>query len=123
MICFFGECFFVVKILYFTSDTYVKIHQYFIDMFQFLSLLFYSFQLTFCCLDPDDYSEVPLLQYQQDSILREFNKTLLGFRQKCPSNGILPKRLSPIGESFSSTPEKESIKKTVSELSKIIVVK
>nr|XP_014283182.1 uncharacterized protein LOC106685156 isoform X3 [Halyomorpha halys] len=68
--------------------------------------------LTFCCLDPDDYSEVPLLQYQQDSILRELNKTLLGFRQKSPSNGILPKRLSPIGESFSSTPEKESLHKT-----------
>uniref|UniRef100_A0A023EX02 poly(ADP-ribose) glycohydrolase n=1 Tax=Triatoma infestans TaxID=30076 RepID=A0A023EX02_TRIIF len=71
--------------------------------------------LTVCCMDPEDYSEFPVLQYQQDCILRELNKALVGFRQKSNSNGILPRRLSPIGESFSSTPEKDtSIKKTES---------
>uniref|UniRef100_A0A146LEU2 poly(ADP-ribose) glycohydrolase n=1 Tax=Lygus hesperus TaxID=30085 RepID=A0A146LEU2_LYGHE len=67
--------------------------------------------LTICCMDPEDYSEIPLLQLQQDSILRELNKALLGFRQKPPPNGSLPRRLSPIGESFNSTPEKDTIVK------------
>lgn len=67
-------------------------------------------------MDPEDYAEVPLLQLQQDSVLRELNKALLGFRQKPPPSGLIPRRLSPIGESFSSTPEKDLVvaKKTVS---------
>ncbi|KAK9504588.1 hypothetical protein O3M35_010890 [Rhynocoris fuscipes] len=73
--------------------------------------------LTIICMDAEDYSELPVLQYQEDSILRELNKALLGFRQKSHSNGMLPRRLSPIGESFSSTPEKDnSLKKTISQL-------
>ncbi|BES95528.1 Poly (ADP-ribose) glycohydrolase (PARG) [Nesidiocoris tenuis] len=65
--------------------------------------------LTVCCMDPEDYAEVPLLQLQQDSVLRELNKALLGFRQKPPPSGLIPRRLSPIGESFSSTPEKDLV--------------
>ena len=51
---------------------------------------------------------MPILQYQQDSVLRELNKALLGFRQKTEQSTMLPRRLSPIGESFSSTPEKDN---------------
>lgn len=57
-------------------------------------------------------------QFEEDNILREMNKSLLGFRQRhIPSSPTDPvksesdiditvgsRRLSPIGESFSSTP-------------------
>ncbi|KYN32482.1 Poly(ADP-ribose) glycohydrolase [Trachymyrmex septentrionalis] len=74
--------------------------------------------VTVCCIDPEDYSRLPLTQYEEDNILREMNKSLLGFRQRhVPSSptdpikseleaeiGLGSRRLSPIGESFSSTP-------------------
>lgn len=75
-------------------------------------------QVTVCCIDPEDYSRLPLSQFEEDNILREMNKSLLGFRQRhIPSSPTDPvksesdidvtvasRRLSPIGESFSSTP-------------------
>ncbi|RLU21970.1 hypothetical protein DMN91_006349 [Ooceraea biroi] len=74
--------------------------------------------VTVCCIDPEDYSRLPLTQFEEDNILREMNKSLLGFRQRhVPSSptdpikadletetGLSSRRLSPIGESFSSTP-------------------
>lgn len=74
--------------------------------------------MTICCVDPEDYSQLPLTQFEEDNILREINKSLLGFRQRhVPSSptdpikadletetGLGSRRLSPIGESFSSTP-------------------
>ncbi|XP_032682704.1 uncharacterized protein LOC116849547 isoform X2 [Odontomachus brunneus] len=74
--------------------------------------------VTVCCIDPEDYSRLPLTQFEEDNILREMNKSLLGFRQRyVPSSptdpiktdseteiGLGSRRLSPIGESFSSTP-------------------
>ncbi|XP_043667791.1 uncharacterized protein LOC122628947 isoform X1 [Vespula pensylvanica] len=74
--------------------------------------------VTICCIDPEDYSRLPLTQFEEDNILREMNKSLLGFRQRhVPSSPTDPikteldadgslgaRRLSPIGESFSSTP-------------------
>ncbi|XP_024937385.1 uncharacterized protein LOC107264243 isoform X2 [Cephus cinctus] len=71
-----------------------------------------------CCIDPEDYSTLPLTQFEEDNILREMNKSLLGFRQRhvpsSPTDPVKPdldsetgpgaRRLSPIGESFSSTP-------------------
>ncbi|XP_012340620.1 uncharacterized protein LOC100869905 isoform X3 [Apis florea] len=73
--------------------------------------------VTVCCIDPEDYSQLPLSQFEEDNILREMNKSLLGFRQRhIPSSPTDPvksesdidvvgsRRLSPIGESFSSTP-------------------
>lgn len=84
-------------------------------------------QVTVCCIDPEDYSRLPLTQFEEDNILREMNKSLLGFRQRhMPSSptdpikmdhpdaevGLGSRRLSPIGESFSSTPpETESEEK------------
>ncbi|KAL6429299.1 hypothetical protein ACFW04_008186 [Cataglyphis niger] len=83
--------------------------------------------VTVCCIDPEDYSRLPLTQFEEDNILREMNKSLLGFRQRhVPSSptdpiktdhsdmevGLSSRRLSPIGESFSSTPpEMESAEK------------
>ncbi|XP_070150861.1 uncharacterized protein [Polyergus mexicanus] len=83
--------------------------------------------VTICCIDPEDYSRLPLTQFEEDNILREMNKSLLGFRQRhVPSSptdpiktdhpdaevGLGSRRLSPIGESFSSTPpETESEEK------------
>jgi len=75
-------------------------------------------QVTVCCIDPEDYSRLPLTQFEEDNILREMNKSLLGFRQRyvpgSPTDpiktdleteiGLGSRRLSPIGESFSSTP-------------------
>ncbi|XP_017765368.1 PREDICTED: uncharacterized protein LOC108554567 isoform X3 [Eufriesea mexicana] len=74
--------------------------------------------VTVCCIDPENYSRLPLSQFEEDNILREMNKSLLGFRQRhIPSSPTDPvkldsdidetvgsRRLSPIGESFSSTP-------------------
>ncbi|XP_012218074.1 uncharacterized protein [Linepithema humile] len=74
--------------------------------------------VTVCCIDPEDYSRLPLTQFEEDNILREMNKSLLGFRQRhvpgSPTDpiktdseteiGLGSRRLSPIGESFSSTP-------------------
>ncbi|XP_076547457.1 uncharacterized protein LOC117608472 isoform X2 [Osmia lignaria lignaria] len=74
--------------------------------------------VTVCCIDPEDYSRLPSSQFEEDNILREMNKSLLGFRQRhVPSSPTDPvkseldpdglvgsRRLSPIGESFSSTP-------------------
>lgn len=66
-------------------------------------------------------------QYEEDNVLRELNKSLLGFRQRRPvqsptadlsaatDDSSLPgaKRLSPIGESFSSpSPECEDRQKS-----------
>jgi poly(ADP-ribose) glycohydrolase len=84
-----------------------------------------------CCIDAEDYSRLPLAQYEEDNVLRELNKSLLGFRQRkslqipaeCSTAASLrqdgegdigpsTRRLSPIGESFSSTsPEIEDISK------------
>ena len=81
-------------------------------------------QITVCCIDAENYSALPLAQFEEDNILRELNKSFLGFRQRRPaaSPGDPPKfdlqdesetgpgmrRLSPIGESFSSaSPEFE----------------
>lgn len=78
-----------------------------------------------CCIDAEDYSGLPLAQYEEDNVLRELKKSLLGFRQRRPAQsptdactgrqdgelentGPGTRRLSPIGESFSSaSPEIE----------------
>ncbi|XP_076662626.1 uncharacterized protein LOC143365911 isoform X4 [Halictus rubicundus] len=75
--------------------------------------------VTVCCIDPEDYSTLPLAQFEEDNVLREMNKSLLGFRQRYvpssptdpigksemdPDGALSSRRLSPIGESFSSTP-------------------
>lgn len=84
----------------------------------YLNIIYISFKVTICCIDPEDYSRLPLTQFEEDNILREMNKSLLGFRQRhVPSSPTDPikteldaegslgaRRLSPIGESFSSTP-------------------
>lgn len=63
-------------------------------------------------MDPEDYKKLPISQYEEDNILRELNKLLLGFQQKQLRNNepidipraSTQRRLSPIGESVSSTP-------------------
>ncbi|CAB3359259.1 Hypothetical predicted protein [Cloeon dipterum] len=68
--------------------------------------------------DPEDFSDLPPRQYEEDNILRELNKLFLAFQpannkqipnshSKCPAGSLASihptcKRLSPIGESFSS---------------------
>lgn len=61
-------------------------------------------------MDADDYTKLPIGQYEEDNILRELNKCLLGFQQKqtkTNENPAVPtatynhrRRLSPIGESI-----------------------
>lgn len=71
-------------------------------------------------MDAEDYSKLPLGQFEEDNILRELNKCLLAFQQKqsrikelsmmninvnhkvSPTNHQRQRRLSPIGESLSS---------------------
>lgn len=80
--------------------------------------------VTICCMDAENYSNLPLRQFEEDNILREMNKSLLGFRQRhlpasptetvsldvaCADGCPVTRRLSPIGESFSSaSPEIET---------------
>lgn len=89
--------------------------------------------VTICCMDAENHSKLPLSQFEEDNVLREMNKSLLAFRQRhvpdsptetvrsdldtdgCPGT----RRLSPIGESFSSaSPEVETDerKKIISKL-------
>lgn len=61
--------------------------------------------MTVCCIDADNYTKLPIGQYEEDNILRELNKCLLGFQQKQlvkndKDNVFLRRRLSPIGESM-----------------------
>lgn len=68
--------------------------------------------MTVCCMDAEDYSKLPLSQFEEDNILRELNKCLLAFQQKhirteetqptVPTKIHRPRRLSPIGESMCS---------------------
>ncbi|XP_030751108.1 uncharacterized protein LOC115878685 [Sitophilus oryzae] len=77
-----------------------------------------SKQMQVCCMDAENYTKLPIGQYEEDNILRELNKSLLGFQQKQASlkdnqntsnaNSTTysqrHRRLSPIGESISSNP-------------------
>ncbi|XP_013166962.1 PREDICTED: uncharacterized protein LOC106117277 isoform X3 [Papilio xuthus] len=64
--------------------------------------------VTVCLMDAEDYSALPLGQWEEDNVLRELNKSLLAFQQapmkSRDSQQRQERRLSPIGESFSHTP-------------------
>lgn len=77
----------------------------------FFVINIFQFQITICCIDAEDYKKLPISQYEEDNILRELNKLILGFQQKQLRNEPIQikkppqhRRLSPIGESLSSTP-------------------
>ena len=57
-------------------------------------------------MDAENYLRLPVSQFEEDNVLRELNKALLAFRQQAQPQPRQPvtRRLSPIGESFSSTP-------------------
>jgi len=58
-------------------------------------------------MDAESYLRLAVSQFEEDNVLRELNKALLAFRQHAqPQQPRQPvtRRLSPIGESFSSTP-------------------
>ncbi|XP_076271229.1 uncharacterized protein LOC143203021 isoform X4 [Rhynchophorus ferrugineus] len=71
-------------------------------------------EIQICCVDAENYTKLPIGQYEEDNILRELNKCLLGFQQKqsnqqenLNTSNIYSqrhRRLSPIGESISSNP-------------------
>nr|CAD7424041.1 unnamed protein product [Timema monikensis] len=70
--------------------------------------------VSVCCMDPENYMRLPLSQFEEDNVLRELNKVLLAFRQQ--HQQLVPpvpvtRRLSPIGESFSSTPTEHETNK------------
>lgn len=83
---------------------------------------------TMICMDAESYETFPPSQYEEDNCLRELNKCLLAFRQNtCASmsskllrilssnshsrggDGGRSGRLSPIGESCTTTPGKGSL--------------
>ncbi|XP_062528590.1 uncharacterized protein LOC101742248 isoform X3 [Bombyx mori] len=72
-----------------------------------LELLEEPKKVTVCLMDAEDYSSLPLGQWEEDNVLRELNKSLLAFQQtpmKSKDTIRHERRLSPIGESFSHTP-------------------
>ncbi|CAH2068829.1 unnamed protein product, partial [Iphiclides podalirius] len=68
--------------------------------------------VTVCLMDAEDYSALPLGQWEEDNVLRELNKCLLAFQQSPMKSRDgqqhQERRLSPIGESLSHTPEVEA---------------
>ncbi|KAL3282245.1 hypothetical protein HHI36_005438 [Cryptolaemus montrouzieri] len=76
-----------------------------------LEKLEYPYVTSVCCMDADNYTKLPIGQYEEDNILRELNKCLLGFQQQQTNtnnnsqnivqtpNPHRHRRLSPIGES------------------------
>ena len=34
-----------------------------------------------CLIDAEDYSDLPVRQYEEDNVLRELNKAFIGFQQ------------------------------------------
>lgn len=52
-----------------------------------------------CLMDAEDYSDLPVRQYEEDNVLRELNKAFLAFRQ--PDR---EERLPPVGASRDSSP-------------------
>lgn len=55
-------------------------------------------------MDAEDYSKLPLGQWEEDNVLRELNKCLLAFQQtpmKSREGTRHERRLSPIGASRS----------------------
>ncbi|CAK1548425.1 unnamed protein product [Leptosia nina] len=71
-----------------------------------LELLSEPKTVNVCLMDAEDYSSLPLGQWEEDNILRELNKSLLAFQQSPTKSRDqkIERRLSPIGESFSHTP-------------------
>ncbi|EFX80635.1 hypothetical protein DAPPUDRAFT_243206 [Daphnia pulex] len=69
-----------------------------------------------CLIDAEDYSDLPIRQYEEDNVLRELNKAYLGFSQHYPdataAAGLeqqqpqeqLQQRLPPVGASRDSSP-------------------
>ncbi|XP_045470669.1 uncharacterized protein LOC123677958 isoform X2 [Harmonia axyridis] len=95
-----------------------------------LEKLEYPYTTSVCCMDADDYTKLPIGQYEEDNILRELNKCLLAFQQRQnntnnntiisnvqPSNPHKQRRLSPIGESKRLTKEKRNMVPLITEQS------
>lgn len=58
-----------------------------------------------CLIDAEDYSDLPIRQYEEDNVLRELNKAYVGFRQTQQQIGSeLQHRLPPVGASRDSSP-------------------
>lgn len=54
-------------------------------------------------MDAEDYSALPLGQWEEDNVLRELNKSLLAFQQtpmKSRESQKHERRLSPIGKRY-----------------------
>ncbi|KAK9888526.1 hypothetical protein WA026_000776 [Henosepilachna vigintioctopunctata] len=83
-----------------------------------LEKLEYPYTTSVCCMDADNYTKLPIGQYEEDNILRELNKCLLAFQQRQTNinnnsqstfnqtNPHRHRRLSPIGESADSRKHK-----------------
>ncbi|XP_046461885.1 uncharacterized protein LOC124208188 isoform X2 [Daphnia pulex] len=76
-------------------------------------------QTPMCLIDAEDYSDLPIRQYEEDNVLRELNKAYLGFSQHYPDAAVagleqqqqqqqpqeqLQQRLPPVGASRDSSP-------------------
>lgn len=63
-----------------------------------------------CLIDAEDYSDLPVRQYEEDNVLRELNKAYLGFHQvyqdvgKISQQTQMQQRLPPVGASRDSSP-------------------
>jgi hypothetical protein len=79
-------------------------------------------QTPMCLIDAEDYSDLPIRQYEEDNVLRELNKAYLGFSQHYPLQAAesqippqtkaqqeqLQQRLPPVGASRDSSPSSRS---------------
>ena len=56
-----------------------------------------------CLIDAEDYSDLPIRQYEEDNVLRELNKCYLGFQQESLQ------RLPPVGASRNASPTQVAV--------------
>ena len=72
-----------------------------------------------CLIDAEDYSDLPVRQYEEDNVLRELNKAYLAFRQHYPETARTQQqqqapvvqskqRLPPVGASRDSMSSESS---------------
>lgn len=57
-----------------------------------------------CLIDAEDYSDLPVRQYEEDNVLRELNKAYLAFRQHYPETTRTQQQPAPVAQSKQRLP-------------------
>lgn len=69
-------------------------------------------QVALVLMDAENYSQYPVNQFEEDNVLRELNKCLIGFRQNTPFNVTLDSNGNSKTPPINSTPERRPTTKS-----------